>query len=138
MSATTAFGSPVLGSPVLGSGLPSGVGRSVLLRRRATAAVVALLLAAVVVALVGVLLPRLAQADSGAALSASVSDAAVVQQGPALREHRVVPGDTLWGLAVEVSRGGDPREAVDRIMRVNSMRTPVLQVGETVLLPTGS
>lgn len=138
MSATTAFGSPVLIPP----GLPSGVGRSVMLRRRATAGVVALLLAAVAVVLVGLLLPRLAQADSGAAVSASVSasvsDAAVVQQGPALREHRVVPGDTLWGLAVEVSMGGDPRESVDRIMRVNSMRTPVLQVGETVLLPTGS
>ncbi len=85
-------------------------------------------------AVVGAVLPRLAQAAEEPALVTG-ADAAVVQVAPALVEHRVVPGDTLWLLAERSAAGGDPREALDRIVRLNSLPSASLQVGDTVLLP---
>ena len=55
---------------------------------------------------------------------------------PALIEHLVVPGDTIWALAVSVGGDSDPRAYVDRVQRLNGLPTASLQVGQVVLLPT--
>ena len=82
--------------------------------------------------------PALAQAADGttAAESTRSGDGAALQPQPALREHRVLPGDTIWSLAV-ASSAADPRETVDRIMELNGLASPSLQVGEVVVLPNG-
>jgi len=82
--------------------------------------------------------PALAQAADQAAASeaARSGDGAVVLPQAALREYRVLPGDTIWSLAV-ASSSADPRETVDRIMELNGLASPSLQVGEVVILPNG-
>jgi hypothetical protein len=106
--------------------------RIVLLRRWAGVALAVLL----VFVSAGSLLPRLAQATPDG-VPVAVGDGAVVQSGPALISHRVVPGDTLWDLAVRVSAGDDPRTAVERIRQLNNLGSTGLQVGDEVLLPAG-
>ncbi len=95
---------------------------------------VAVLTVVAVAAVVGAVLPYLAQATEQPAATSGV-DAAAVQVAPALVEYRVVPGDTLWSLAERSAMGGDPREALDRIAQLNSLESSALQVGDTVLLP---
>lgn len=71
-------------------------------------------------------------------LQADGTDGARVMSSsrPALIEHLVVPGDTLWGLAVSVGGDSDPRAYVDRVQRLNGLPTAALQVGRVVLLPS--
>ncbi len=95
---------------------------------------VAVLTVVAVAAVVGAVLPYLAQATEQPAATSGV-DAAAVQVAPALVEYRVVPGDTLWSLAERSAMGSDPREALDRIAQLNSLESSALQVGDTVLLP---
>lgn len=135
MSAMTAITAPT------GLAVPAGLiphaegastaGTGVYLRRWATILAAAL----VMVGSLSVVVPRLAQAE--AAQGSARGDAAVVSAPTALVEHRVLPGDTLWDLAVLHSAGEDPRRTVDRIMQLNAMDAPALQVGEVVLLPNG-
>ena len=82
--------------------------------------------------------PVLAQAagESATAEAARSGDAAAVLPQPALRQHRVLPGDTVWSLAI-ASSSADPRETVDRIMELNGLVSPSLQVGEELILPNG-
>ncbi|MCH9719119.1 MAG: LysM peptidoglycan-binding domain-containing protein [Actinomycetia bacterium] len=90
------------------------------------------------IAAVALAVPVLAQAADQAAASEAVrsGDGAVVLPQPALREYRVLPGDTIWSLAV-ASSSADPRETVDRIMELNGLASPSLQVGEAIVLPNG-
>ncbi len=62
-------------------------------------------------------------------------DGAVVQRMTALQEHVVAPGDTVWSLALAAAPDGDPREMVDRIMRLNGLTAGDIQVGDVVLVP---
>jgi hypothetical protein len=70
-------------------------------------------------------------------LQADGSDEARVMSSsdPALFEHLVVPGDTLWALAVSVGGDADPRAYIDRVQRLNGLSTAALPVGRVVLLP---
>jgi hypothetical protein len=104
-----------------------------LLRRRLTALAVAGLMAVSAALLVGTVLPRLAQA-APTPVSRGV-DGASLRPAPALAEHVVAPGDTVWALAEQVSAADDPRKTVDRIMTLNNLQSPALRVGQTLLLP---
>lgn len=48
----------------------------------------------------------------------------------------VQPGQTIWQIAAEANPGGDPRETVDDIMRMNSLASAGgLQMGEELAVP---
>lgn len=47
----------------------------------------------------------------------------------------VGPGDTLWGIAAEASEGGDVRDVMTEIERINALETPVLQAGQRIRVP---
>jgi LysM repeat protein len=53
--------------------------------------------------------------------------------GSGLR-YRVRPGDTLWSIAAS-HYGGDPREAIYRIVRRNHLDASLLVPGQQVVLP---
>ena len=47
----------------------------------------------------------------------------------------VQPGDTLWKLATEANPNGDIRQTVDDIMRLNSLESAHLPMGDEVAVP---
>jgi LysM repeat protein len=48
----------------------------------------------------------------------------------------VQPGDTLWDIAAARYPTDDVRLRVDQIERLNGLRNPTIEVGETLRLPT--
>lgn len=71
------------------------------------------------------------------ALSVSLGFAVVAHGGTAPVESTVVvqPGDTLWSIAAEHYPSDDVRARVEAIERANSLRSPLIEVGETLRLP---
>lgn len=54
----------------------------------------------------------------------------------ATETYRVRPGDTLWEIASEHgSRGGDVREVVEAIRRINRLDGATLQIGQVLEIP---
>ncbi|MQA87192.1 MAG: LysM peptidoglycan-binding domain-containing protein [Streptosporangiales bacterium] len=51
------------------------------------------------------------------------------------RTATVPPGGTLWEIAVRADPDTDPRIAVERIMNLNGLTSPIVQPGERVTLP---
>ena len=49
---------------------------------------------------------------------------------------KVHAGDTLWSIAEKLSPNGDPREIVDRLMKVNHLGSPTIVPGQTLSFPT--
>ncbi|MFJ4255191.1 LysM peptidoglycan-binding domain-containing protein [Microbacterium sp. NPDC090003] len=47
----------------------------------------------------------------------------------------VMPGDTLWSIAAEVSPESDPREVIGEITRLNMLQGGVLQIGQELSIP---
>lgn len=47
----------------------------------------------------------------------------------------VQPGDTMWGIAVELAPEGDPRPLVDELVELNG--SAVIAVGDEIVLPAG-
>ncbi len=76
-----------------------------------------------------------ARAGDATAVRPRGDGAVVVSADAALGEHIVAPGDTLWQLAVTVAPGADPRETVDRIMRLNGLTEAEVEVGRVLLVP---
>lgn len=92
----------------------------------------------IVVALVAVVAGAMlgtARAGDVPASRATGDGAVVVSADAALGEHIVAPGDTLWQLAVSIDPGADPRETVDRIMRLNGLTQAEVEVGRVLLVP---
>lgn len=55
---------------------------------------------------------------------------------PASLEYvMVAPGQTLWGLATELSPGSDPRDVIDDIMRFNRLGSADLAAGQQLAIP---
>ncbi len=54
-----------------------------------------------------------------------------------VRVVTVAPGDTLFGIAGEVSEPGKIRETVAHIRALNSMSGSSLQVGDKIAVPAG-
>ena len=71
------------------------------------------------------------------ALSVSLGFAVVAHGGTALADSAVVvqPGDTLWSIAAQHYPSDDVRARVEDIERANSLRSPLIEVGETLRLP---
>lgn len=77
---------------------------------------------------------------AGAAFSPAGAGSTTVSAPAAV--HRVEQGDTLWALAEAVDPDADPRDVVDRILRMNEGGAAVtpdgrLLVGEHLRLPVG-
>jgi len=73
------------------------------------------------------------------ALSVSVGLAFGAHGGSAAAEDATVvvqPGDTLWSIAAEHYPSADIRARVEAIERANGLHSPVIQIGETLRLPS--
>lgn len=73
-------------------------------------------------------------------LAAAAFDRAVSQAGtdaarPATRAITVQLGDTLWGIAVDVAPGTDPRATIERLRELNDLGTDVVQAGQQLIVP---
>lgn len=90
------------------------------LTRRGRAAVVAV----AVVALTGLWLGARAAASERAGAR------------EAYRTVTVHPGDTLWEIATRYTPDADPRVTVHRIIDLNGLPGPAIQVGQRLALPT--
>jgi nucleoid-associated protein YgaU len=77
----------------------------------------------------------LAVAAAGRAAGAARTGGAI----PAPVSVRVMPGDTLWGIAVEHAPAGiDPRVWIFRTEALNGLPGAALMPGEVLRLPPGS
>jgi LysM repeat protein len=72
------------------------------------------------------------------ALSVSVGLAVVAHGGTSAEDSTVVvqAGDTLWSIAAEHYPSADIRARVEAIERANGLHSPVIQIGETLRLPS--
>jgi LysM repeat protein len=50
--------------------------------------------------------------------------------------HRVVSGDTLWGIASDLETGRDPRAVISEIRLLNDLDSVDIKPGQVLLLPT--
>ena len=48
----------------------------------------------------------------------------------------VRPGDTVWSIAESHAGGGDVRDEVAQILSANRLNAPIIQVGETLVIPS--
>ncbi|MGB3373864.1 MAG: LysM peptidoglycan-binding domain-containing protein, partial [Microbacterium sp.] len=48
----------------------------------------------------------------------------------------VLPGDTLWSIAVQVAPAVDPRDVIDDIMRLNNLSGGTIQAYSSIAIPT--
>ena len=51
---------------------------------------------------------------------------------------QVAPGDTLWGIASEISTDGDVRSTMQQIERLNALESAGLQAGQKLRVPVAS
>jgi hypothetical protein len=51
--------------------------------------------------------------------------------------HVVLPGETLWGIASELTHGQDPRDTVALLVQVNHLPSSGVQAGQRLVLPPG-
>lgn len=75
----------------------------------------------------------------GAAVSALSGPPTVAAEQVTATSHQVRPGDTLWAIASSVDPDGDPRDAVDDILRLNPgalSSSGVLRVGQVLTMPS--
>jgi nucleoid-associated protein YgaU len=82
-------------------------------------------LAVVVTAVAAAWAGPIARATTGSADPVSVARSTYVVQR----------GDSLWGIAEDLSGGADPRPLVDAIARVNGVDPATLTPGETLVIP---
>jgi nucleoid-associated protein YgaU len=80
---------------------------------------------------------RRALAVLAVVLASGLGFAVVAHGGSPRPETKVVvqPGDTLWSIAAAHYPSDDVRVRVDDIERVNGLRGPVIEVGQTLRLP---
>lgn len=48
----------------------------------------------------------------------------------------VKPGETLWSIASNLSGSGDRRDLVDELIKVNHLKSPELEAGQKIYIPT--
>lgn len=102
-------------------------------------ALVLLVFAWVSTSLVGAIPAEANVANGVQAVRSDGSDGAVLMSKsvPALIEHVVVPGETVWSMAIALAGDSDPRAYVLRIQKLNGLDSGALHVGDMVLLPNG-
>lgn len=119
-------GAPRLNGPrVAAPGVPSR--ERMRLTRRGRLVLWTLLLTAVVAAALAVLLIRPLTASAGGNASAVPT---------AFRT--VLPGETLWQIAVEVAPRQDPRDTIASILELNALDTVLIQPGQMLAVPTAA
>lgn len=91
--------------------------------------VFAVLLAGLALLVVGLTAAARAQAAS------SGSPAAAVRRN--MTRVVVMPGQSLWSIALRAEPAADPGSVVQQIMDVNGLRTTTLQPGEQLWVPRG-
>lgn len=106
---------------------PAPVGRSIQPSLRLTRRGRLVVLAALVLAVVAMMV-----AFGG--LATATHDSGTPES---VRVVTVAPGDTLFGIAGEVSEPGRIRETVAHIKSLNSMSGSSLQVGDKIAVPVG-
>lgn len=131
-------------APGLGRARPVALGPTSVTRRgKAVLAVglaIVFLLGALGVSwpgLAGSTAPASATGVADSALSPVPVGAALALQGLAI-EHTVLPGDTIWDLAVAVDPVRDPRLTVEYIREINGLSTAALEVGQRLWLPVAA
>jgi nucleoid-associated protein YgaU len=102
-------------------------------RRRRTTLVVALAALGAIVA--GPLRPAAAGWAATGSSAAEAPARLAARTGDA-RRYVVAPGDTVWGIAVRLGRGGDPRQLVDAIADANDVDPGVLRPGQVLVIPS--
>ena len=70
------------------------------------------------------------------AVSVGLSKVALGDSRPVDATVVVQPGDTLWSIAAEHYPSADIRARVEAIERANGLHSPVIQIGETLRLPS--
>lgn len=72
----------------------------------------------------------------GVIVSSAVVATGDAGEPPATEVVMVQPGETLWQIASDIHPGGDLRDTVDDIMRLNALDSPAgLQMGAELHLP---
>jgi LysM repeat protein len=71
------------------------------------------------------------------ALALSGQSTATGESGQEVRTERIVvaPGQTLWTIATEYADGGDVREAIDELEKLNALDTSMLYAGQELFVP---
>jgi LysM repeat protein len=54
-----------------------------------------------------------------------------------VRYHVVMPGETLWGIATQLSPNTDPRDTVAHIVEVNHLPSSGVLAGQRLVIPEG-
>ena len=54
-----------------------------------------------------------------------------------VRYHVVMPGETLWGIATELSPNADPRDTVALLVEVNNLPSSGVLAGQRLVIPAG-
>ena len=90
--------------------------------------------------------PRAGGQPSWRHLLAACAAACVFSLGFALGAHGsgappyatvvVEPGDTIWSIAAEHYPNDDLRARVDDIEQLNGLRSPIIEVGQRLILPS--
>jgi nucleoid-associated protein YgaU len=101
-------------------------------RRRRTALFLALATLGAVWA--GPLRPAAAERPTGASSPAGAAPRHAAHLADP-RSYVVAPGDTLWGIAVRLRPGGDPRPLVDAIQEANHLDPGALRPGQVLDIP---
>lgn len=63
-----------------------------------------------------------------------------MRDAPGVGETTVVQvraGETLWGIANRMAPGSDPHAVVQRIVESNGLGAPSVEVGQSLVVPTG-
>ena len=85
---------------------------------------------------VAALVALLALAVALGSTTAATSDAGVAVE---TTQVTVKPGETLWQIAGQANPGGDQRETVDQIMKLNALESAAgLQIGHKLAVPVYS
>jgi hypothetical protein len=75
---------------------------------------------------------------AGAVLLAPRASAEGTVSAQEVQRHVVVPGETLWRIAADVTPAGqDVRDAVDRLVRLNHLPSASLMAGQVIVVPVG-
>ena len=56
---------------------------------------------------------------------------------PVALTHVVMPGETLWGIATELSPNADPRDTVALLVEVNNLPSSGVLAGQRLVIPAG-
>ncbi|WDF34423.1 LysM peptidoglycan-binding domain-containing protein [Arthrobacter agilis] len=72
----------------------------------------------------------------GAFLTSQAQAGVEIPSTSSVLEVNVVAGETLWDLAVRYAPERDPRDVIAEMVELNSLRTSVVQAGQSIAIPS--